>query len=79
MENETLVPEAFGALRGVKVVSTGTIIAQPFAAVLAAQMGAEVIQVERPKVGWEDAAIFCAELSRREAGTGRGVGGAGRR
>lgn len=51
MENETLVPEAFGALRGVKVVSTGTIIAQPFAAVLAAQMGAEVIQVERPKVG----------------------------
>ncbi|OAI39498.1 hypothetical protein AYO38_07450 [bacterium SCGC AG-212-C10] len=50
MPRETLVPEQFGALQGVRVLSTGSVIAQPFAAVLAAQMGAEVIQVENPHV-----------------------------
>ena len=43
-----LVPEAFGPLQGLKVLSTGTLIAQPFAAHLAAAFGAEVIQVEHP-------------------------------
>ena len=60
MGSETLVPEAFGALQGVKIVSTGTLIAQPFAAALAAEMGAEVIQVERPgcgDVGWRTLGI----------------------
>jgi crotonobetainyl-CoA:carnitine CoA-transferase CaiB-like acyl-CoA transferase len=47
---DTLVPEAFGPLQGVRVLSTGSVIAQPFAAVLAAQWGAEVIQVENPRV-----------------------------
>ncbi len=51
MAQETLVPESFGALQGVRILSTGTIIAQPFAAAVAAQMGAEVIQVERPGTG----------------------------
>ena len=51
MPRDTLVPDVFGALRGVRILSTGSIIAQPFAASLAAQMGAEVIQVERPGVG----------------------------
>ena len=51
MPRDTLVPDAFGALQGVRILSTGSIIAQPFAAALAAQMGAEVIQVERPGVG----------------------------
>jgi crotonobetainyl-CoA:carnitine CoA-transferase CaiB-like acyl-CoA transferase len=51
MPRETLVPEAFGALQGVRILSTGSLIGQPFAAVLAAQMGAEVIQVERPGSG----------------------------
>lgn len=51
MPPDTLVPEVFGALRGVRILSTGSLIAQPFAASLAAQMGAEVIQVERPGVG----------------------------
>ena len=46
MARDTLVPEAFGPLQGVRVLSTGSVIAQPFAAALAAQMGAEVIQVE---------------------------------
>ena len=48
MSIANLVPEKFGPLQGVKIVSTGTLIAQPFAAELAAEMGAEVIQVERP-------------------------------
>ena len=47
---ETLVPESFGPLQGVRILSTGSVIAQPFAAVLAAQWGAEVIQVENPHV-----------------------------
>ncbi|HVA68851.1 MAG TPA: CoA transferase, partial [Candidatus Binataceae bacterium] len=51
MAEENLMPEAFGPLQGVKILSTGTLIAQPFAAALAAEMGAEVIQVERPGGG----------------------------
>lgn len=51
MAEKTLLPEAFGPLQGVKIISSGTLIAQPFGAALAAQMGAEVIQIERPGVG----------------------------
>ena len=51
MADESLVPESFGPLRGVRIISTGTLVAQPFAAELAAEMGAEVIQIERPVVG----------------------------
>ena len=47
----SLLPKQFGPLQGVRILSTGTIIAQPFAAAMAAEMGAEVIQVERPGVG----------------------------
>src|SRR6266568_4702964 len=60
MSEKTLVPETFGPLQGVKIVSTGTLIAQPFAAELAAEMGAEVIQIERPvigDVGWRNIGI----------------------
>ena len=76
MPGDTLVPESFRALQGVKIVSTGTLIAQPFAATLAAEMGAEVVQVERPgcgDVGWryrsgrdcgmDRLAGFCAEAA----------------
>ena len=48
---ESLLPEQFGPLQGVRILSTGTIVAQPFAATLAAEMGAEVIQIERPSTG----------------------------
>jgi L-carnitine CoA-transferase len=48
---ESLLPEKFGPLQGVRILSTGTLIAQPFAAALAAEMGAEVIQIERPGIG----------------------------
>lgn len=47
----SLLPEQFGPLQGVRILSTGTLIAQPYAAALAAEMGAEVIQVERPGEG----------------------------
>ena len=63
MAEQTLVAETFGPLQGVKVVSTGTLIAQPFAAELAAEMGAEVIQIERPGVGdtgWRNIGIRLA-------------------
>ena len=43
--------EQFGPLQGVRIISSGTIIAQPFAAGMAAEMGAEVIHIERPKLG----------------------------
>jgi crotonobetainyl-CoA:carnitine CoA-transferase CaiB-like acyl-CoA transferase len=55
MTGKPLIAEPFGPLQGVRIVSTGTLIAQPFAAELAAEMGAEVIQIERPgtgDVGW---------------------------
>ena len=60
MAAKSLVPEPFGALQGVRIISTGTLIAQPFAAQLAAEMGAEVIQVERPgggDAGWRTLGI----------------------
>ena len=46
-----LLPRQFGPLQGVRILSTGTIIAQPFAAAMAAEMGAEVIQIERTGPG----------------------------
>ncbi len=53
MENRmpSLVPEHFGPLSGIRILSSGTLIAQPFAATLAAEMGAEVIHIERPGEG----------------------------
>ncbi len=47
----SIVPESFGALKGVRVLSTGTHITGPYAAHLAADFGAEVIQVESPGKG----------------------------
>ena len=41
----------FGPLRGVRVITTGSIIAGPTAGTILADLGAEVIHVERPKVG----------------------------
>ncbi len=46
-----LIPEPFGPLQGVRILSSGSLIAQPFAAALAAEVGAEVIQIERPGEG----------------------------
>ena len=49
--NQPLLPHQFGPLQGVRILSTGHLVAQPFAAAIAAEMGAEVIQVELPKIG----------------------------
>ncbi|MCH7737600.1 MAG: CoA transferase [Chloroflexi bacterium] len=46
-----LLPKQFGPLQGLRILSTGSLIAQPFAAAIAAEMGAEVIQIEPPKGG----------------------------
>jgi crotonobetainyl-CoA:carnitine CoA-transferase CaiB-like acyl-CoA transferase len=43
--------EQFGPLQGVRVLSTGSIVAEPVAAGMAAEMGAEVIHIERPGGG----------------------------
>lgn len=51
MSEDSLLPQRFGPLQDVRIVSSGSLIAQPFAAELAAEMGAEVIQVERPGLG----------------------------
>ena len=55
-ERNPFQPRQFGPLQGVRIISSGTIIAQPFAAAMAAEMGAEVIQIERPGIGdiWRD-------------------------
>ena len=50
-DEETLIPQPFGPLQGIRILSTGTLMAQPYAVTLAAEMGAEVIQIERPVVG----------------------------
>jgi len=49
--DRNLVPHKFGPLYGVRIVSCGANIAQPFAAALAAEMGAEVIHIEPPGGG----------------------------
>ena len=46
-ETPMLAPK-FGPLQGVRVVSSGIVIAQPFAATKLAMFGAEVIHIERP-------------------------------
>jgi crotonobetainyl-CoA:carnitine CoA-transferase CaiB-like acyl-CoA transferase len=42
-----LVPP-FGSLEGIRVISTGIIVAQPYIGTKLAEFGAEVIHVERP-------------------------------
>jgi crotonobetainyl-CoA:carnitine CoA-transferase CaiB-like acyl-CoA transferase len=45
-----LIPN-YGPLSGMRVLMTGSIVAAPFAASILAEYGAEVIHVERPKIG----------------------------
>ena len=51
MTRNRLLPEDFGPLKGVRIISAGNFIAEPFAAHLAAEMGAEAIHVEQPGIG----------------------------
>ena len=50
-QGPSLLLEQFGPLQGVRILSTGTIVAEPVAAGMAAEMGAEVIHIERPGRG----------------------------
>lgn len=50
-DRPSLIPNSFGPLQGVRILSSGTMMAQPYAVTLAAEMGAEVIQIERPGLG----------------------------
>jgi crotonobetainyl-CoA:carnitine CoA-transferase CaiB-like acyl-CoA transferase len=45
-----LIP-MFGPLSGIRILLTGSIVAAPFGATLLAEYGAELIHVERPKIG----------------------------
>ncbi len=47
-DTEVFLAKGTGPLQGVRIVSSGILIAQPFAAHMAALWGAEVIHVERP-------------------------------
>lgn len=47
---KNLIPE-FGALAGVRIITAGSLVAMPHAANMMADFGAEVIHIERPKVG----------------------------
>lgn len=45
-----IVP-AYGGLTGMRVLMTGSVVAAPYAASIMAEHGAEVIHVERPRIG----------------------------
>jgi crotonobetainyl-CoA:carnitine CoA-transferase CaiB-like acyl-CoA transferase len=68
MERKRLVPEDFGPLRGVRVISAGNFIAEPFAAQLMAEMGAEVIHVEQPVIGDATWRSYGNKLPARDGG-----------
>ncbi len=46
-----ILTESFGPLQGIRVLSTGNLIAAPFAGSMFADFGAEVIHIENPGVG----------------------------
>lgn len=50
MSKQFIVPE-FGPLSGIRVITAGSIVAMPHAGNMMADFGAEVIHIERPKVG----------------------------
>ncbi|HZO82656.1 MAG TPA: CoA transferase [Candidatus Binataceae bacterium] len=68
MARKRLVPEDFGPLSDVRVISAGNFIAEPFAAQLAAEMGAEVIHIEAPGTGDATWRSFGNKLPARDGG-----------
>ena len=50
-----LFTKDFGPLSGIRVLLNGTVVAAPFAATMFSDFGAEVIVLERPKVGGDTA------------------------
>lgn len=68
MTAKALIPQSFGPLQGVRIISSGVFIAQPFAAELAAEMGAEVIHIEQPQIGDVGWRSFGNRLPSRDGG-----------
>ncbi|HTY57112.1 MAG TPA: CoA transferase [Candidatus Binataceae bacterium] len=68
MATKPLIPQSFGPLQGVRIISSGLFIAQPFAAELAAEMGAEVIHIEQPQIGDVGWRSFGNRLPARDGG-----------
>ena len=75
MEKRNFIIPEFGPLAGLRVIGAGSLIAMPFAATMMADFGAEVIQIERPKIG--DTYRSFPPLKNR-AGNGRLIVDAGR-
>ncbi len=73
MTRDRLVPEDFGPLKGVRIISAGNFIAEPYAAQLAAQMGAEVVHVEQPGIGDVAWRSFGNKLPARDGGEAVGT------
>ncbi len=71
-ERVRLQSRRFGPLQGIRIISSGTVVAQPFAAAMAAEMGAEVVQVERPGVGdvWRNQEFPMSEAGQPEVAAG---------
>ncbi|HEX6492894.1 MAG TPA: CoA transferase, partial [Candidatus Dormibacteraeota bacterium] len=67
-EARSMVPEPFGPLQGVRIVSTGTLVAQPFAAHLAALFGADLIQVEHPSGTCDPWRVLDSRIPTRDGG-----------
>ena len=51
MSERKFISPRFGPFEGMRVVGAGSLIAMPFAASMLAEFGAEVRQIERPRVG----------------------------
>ena len=62
----------FGPLQGIRIISSGAVVAQPFAAAMAAEMGAEVIQIEQPGVGdtWRNQEFPMAKAGQPDVAAG---------
>ena len=67
MEKRNFIIPEFGPLAGLRVIGAGSLIAMPFAATMMADFGAEVIQIERPKIG--DTYRSFPPLKKTEQGT----------
>ena len=67
MEKRNFIIPEFGQLAGLRVIGAGSLIAMPFAATMMADFGAEVIQIERPKIG--DTYRSFPPLKKTEQGT----------
>jgi crotonobetainyl-CoA:carnitine CoA-transferase CaiB-like acyl-CoA transferase len=73
MSVKKLIPDSFGPLQGVRIISSGVFIAEPFAAAIAAEMGAEVIHIEQPEIGEVGWRNFGNKLPARDGGPAVGT------